>query len=178
MKIIFWFQIWDLELCEETNSGGVVKFCIKSPNGEMGYPGNLSVSVTYTLVGNKLQIELEARTDAPTPVNLVQHNYFNLMSEGEIGNHILWLDASEKVVVREDLIPTGKTASVVGTEFDFQTNSKCLCDTQGKPLSIDNTFVLSTTRESSKPAATLLSSDREVELKLWTDQAGIHGVLR
>jgi aldose 1-epimerase len=85
-----------------------VKFSIESPDGEMGYPGNLSASVTYRLQGNRLSIDFEATADAPTPVNLVQHNYFNLAGAGEVSDHVLWVNAGKQLIVDDGLIPTGK----------------------------------------------------------------------
>lgn len=94
-----------------------------SPSGEEGYPGNLSVGLVYRLTSdNALEIEYEATTDAPTPVNLTNHSYFNLRGEGSgesVLEHELKLFASRFLPTDPGLIPTGELRSVVGTPFDF-----------------------------------------------------------
>ncbi|WP_339896747.1 aldose epimerase family protein [uncultured Gilvimarinus sp.] len=92
-----------------------------SVDGDQGYPGNLSVEVVYRLTeDNRLFAEYHATTDAPTPVNLTQHSYFNLAGKGDVLNHELTLNAKAYTPVNEQLIPTGEIASVAGTPFDFR----------------------------------------------------------
>lgn len=92
-----------------------------SKDGEEGYPGNLNVKVTYTLTDeNEFRIDYEASTDKPTIVNLTNHAYFNLAADGgNVRDHSLWLAASQYTVADDELIPTGKIASVRGTPLDF-----------------------------------------------------------
>jgi len=115
--------LWDAEPFEGPDGVGVV-FSRTSPDGEEGYPGNLSVQVTYTLTdANELSFDYYATTDAPTPVNLTQHTYFNLggHGSGNVLGHMLMLNASRYTPVDEGLIPTGELAPVAGTPFDFTT---------------------------------------------------------
>ncbi|MFB7899057.1 aldose epimerase family protein [Streptomyces xiamenensis] len=94
-----------------------------SPDGEMGYPGALDVTVTYTLTDDgDFRIDYHATTDAPTVVNLTQHTYFNLSGEGSgsVLDHRLELAASRYTPVGATLIPTGELARVAGTPFDFR----------------------------------------------------------
>ena len=114
--------VWTVEDYDEAGRSITLSYLAK--DGEEGYPGNLNVSVTYTLADtNELTIDYEATTDAATPVNVTQHTYFNLKGEGAgtILGHELKLAADRYTPVDETLIPTGELAPVKGTPFDFTT---------------------------------------------------------
>lgn len=105
-----------------TSEGMGIQFRYVSKDGEEGYPGTLSATVTYTLTdANEVHFAYEATTDKATPVNLTQHTYFNLAGHGDIRAHVLTMHADRFVAVDSTLIPTGKLAAVVGTPFDFTT---------------------------------------------------------
>lgn len=94
-----------------------------SPDGEEGYPGNLSVTVEYTLTDNdELRIAYDASTDKDTVLNIANHSYFNLagQGEGDILKHELMLAADRFTPVDPTLIPTGELRAVAGTPFDFR----------------------------------------------------------
>jgi aldose 1-epimerase len=93
-----------------------------SKDGEEGYPGSLSVTVCYTLTGGDLKIEYRATTDKPTVLNLTNHSYFNLSSQGHgtILQDQLKLNASRFTPVDANMIPTGELKPVEGTPFDFR----------------------------------------------------------
>ncbi|MEU3449173.1 aldose epimerase family protein [Streptomyces thermolilacinus] len=95
-----------------------------SPHGDMGFPGTLRVRVVYTLTGGgDWRIDYQAVTDRPTVVNLTSHVYWNLGGEsaGPVHDHELSLAGSHITPVDAELIPTGGTAPVAGTPFDFRT---------------------------------------------------------
>jgi len=99
-----------------------VEFTYVSPDGEEGYPGNLTVKVTYTLTeANELKWEARATTDAPTVINLVHHTYWNLSGDPttQINDHELMLAAAAFLPTDAGLIPTGAIAPVAGTPLDF-----------------------------------------------------------
>lgn len=112
-------KIWTIEAAESGDEARVVLSYV-SPDGEGGYPGELTARVTYSLnERNELKIEYEATTDAPTIVNLTNHAYFNLGGQGDVMGHRLKLKASAFTPVDETLIPTGELRKVKGTPFDF-----------------------------------------------------------
>ena len=95
---------------------------LDSPEGDAGFPGNVTVQVRYTLDDDgTLTIDYTGRTDAPTPLNLTNHSYFNLNGRAgsDVRGHLLQIDADAFLEVDDALIPTG-TADVTGTAFDFR----------------------------------------------------------
>jgi len=114
-------RVWSSEAVR-TESASSVRFTYVSPAGEEGYPGTLSVTVTYTLAdaSDELTIDFAATTDAPTACNLTNHVFFNLAGHGSILDHQVTLRADQLVPVSPALIPTGELMDVGGTPFDFR----------------------------------------------------------
>ena len=114
-------RVWSSEAVR-TESASSVRFTYVSPAGEEGYPGTLSVTVTYTLAdaSDELTIDFAATTDAPTACNLTNHVFFNLAGKGSILDHQVTLRADQLVPVSPALIPTGELMDVSGTPFDFR----------------------------------------------------------
>jgi aldose 1-epimerase len=111
--------LWDAEAAE-SSEGPQLVLSLFSRAGEEGYPGNLTVKVTYTLTAqNELRLDYNASTDQPTVINLTHNSYFNLAGAGTIHNHLLRLVAERYLPVDAELIPLGEQRSVHGTPFDF-----------------------------------------------------------
>lgn len=101
-----------------------VEFRYRSPDGEEGYPGNLDVTVTYTLNDdNELRWEATATTDLPTIINMVHHSFWNLTGDPtrSINSHELTIHARHFLPTDAGLIPTGEIATVADTPMDFTT---------------------------------------------------------
>ncbi|MEX2142459.1 MAG: aldose epimerase family protein [Pirellulales bacterium] len=124
-------RVWKSRIVENPRGEAGVQFSYHSKDGEEGYPGNMDVSITYTLNDkNELTMSYEAKTDKMTVVNLTNHAYWNLAGadSGEVLDHTLMINADKVLDVDNTLIPTGKSNSVKGTPLDF---------TQLKPIGRD-----------------------------------------
>ena len=114
--------VWQGEAPPATDHQAAVRLTYLSKDGEEGYPGNLTASVTYTLTdNNELRLDYAATTDKPTLVNLSNHAYFNLAGGGDVLGHELWLNTDRYTLADASLIPTGELAPVKGTPLDFTT---------------------------------------------------------
>jgi aldose 1-epimerase len=114
-------KLWDAKPVESSIGIGV-ELAYLSPDGEMGFPGNLAVTVRYTLNDeNELRLDYSAVTDKETVLNLTNHTYFNLAGAGTgtVLDSVAFIDADRYTPVDQTLIPTGELLSVKGTPFDF-----------------------------------------------------------
>jgi aldose 1-epimerase len=174
-------RMW--EAVEVSSAHGVgVRLSRTSPDGEEQYPGTLRASVTYTLTpDDELVLRYEARSDAPTIVNLTQHTYFNLAGDpGEsILDHELTLDAEQYTPVDDGLIPTGELASVAGTPFDFRHPTPIGArlgdghEQLRRAGGYDHNFVLRRPDGGLGLAAALRDPRSGRTLEVWTTEPGI-----
>jgi aldose 1-epimerase len=112
---------FDKRVWKATAKADAVEFTYRSAAGEEGYPGQLDVTVTYTLTaGNELRIDYLAAASEDTVANLTNHAYFNLSGEATILDHVVRIDADRFTPVDAGLIPTGELRGVAGTPFDFR----------------------------------------------------------
>ena len=115
-------RIWRVKCSDNRDDAPSITFAYLSKDGECGFPGNLNVTITYTLsTDNSLIIDYSAQTDKETPVNLTNHSYFNISGDAkkDILSNTLQINAEYITEAREDLIPTGELIPVAGTAYDF-----------------------------------------------------------
>ena len=147
-----------------------------SPDGDMGFPGALTVTTRYSFVyGSTLRMEMSATTDAPTLVNLAHHSYFNLEDggSGDILDHRLMLAAAAYLPVDDQLIPTGVVQPVDGKAFDFRQARPIRHQTGGKQTLYDHNFCLAAQRGALKHAVWVQAPTSGVEMEVWTTEPGV-----
>lgn len=161
--------VWDGKADEAKNA---VVFTHHSPDGHMGFPGNVDFTAIYSLKGNTLRLELKATTDRRTPINVVQHQYFNLGTGADVLDHIYQTTADRFTEPGKDLIPTGKILPVDGTQWDMR-QPRTMRDEKGEPVAYDGNVVLPANRDFKDPVAIVTAPDKSLTLKLWTDRPGL-----
>jgi aldose 1-epimerase len=159
-----------------------VEMTLISLDGDMGFPGELTAHVRYTLNADSLHIEYAATTTKPTVVNLTNHSYFNLGGEGRgtVLDEVLMISASHYAPVDAGLIPTGELATVKDTPFDFRTPTAIgerirMANEQLKLASgYDHNFVLDEkSGEQLKLAARVLDPKSGRTLTVMTTEPGV-----
>jgi len=173
------YQVYDVVELDEKH----IKFEIISPDGDNGFPGNVTAWATYRLTeDNAIDCVYEAETDQETVINMTNHTYFNL--SGDPANHdvcgdILWVNAENYTPAGATLIPTGEIAPVAGTPFDF-TEAKGI----GKDINADNeqlknangydhNWVLDNEGSDEIPVVDIVCPASCIELVVYTNEPGI-----
>lgn len=165
-----------------TTTDNSVKFSRVSPDMEQGYPGNLDISVTYTLTDdNELKISYEAQSDKDTLCNVTNHSYFNLKGHngGSITDHKVWIKANGFTETTDDLIPNGNIVDVTGTPMDFR-KEKAIADeieADYKPLKIaggyDHNFALDKKPGVLEKVASVSEETTGRKMEVFTDLPGM-----
>lgn len=161
-------KVWDTR----SHSNQELVLTLLSPDGDMGFPGRLSVAVTYRIEGRgRLRIQYTAETDRPTVVNLAAHSYFNLGSSTDICSHTLQIDADHYTEVGKDLIPTGRLLPVAEGPLDFRTPRLIRPTSTARESwpGYDHNFLL----RGKNPAAVLTDPDSGRRLSIETSQPGL-----
>ncbi len=162
-------RIWDMDT-DGSKESVIMRYF--SPDGEEGYPGNVEFTVTWRLEGPVLICEMQGMPDRPTPINLAQHNYYNLAGEGDIRDHVLWVDATEYTPTDAELIPTGKIEPVEGTHRDFR-EPVAIRDADPDKKGLDGNLVLRPGRDVTKPAAIATCPRTGIMLSVFTGEPGL-----
>ncbi|KAK1363390.1 Aldose 1-epimerase [Heracleum sosnowskyi] len=149
-----------------------------SPDGQNGFPGDVSVEVTYMLMdANKLALKMKAKPkNKATPINLASHTYWNLAghNSGNILSHSIQLLASKITPVKKDLIPTGQIIPVAGTAYDFLQAREIGSKIGEFSNGYDINYVLDgTSKKHLNKAAIVYDSKSGRKMELWTNQPGV-----
>ena len=170
-------RLWDAEVC-----GDELKLSLSMKDGEMGFPGNLKVTLTYSITDDAgLKLHYHVTTDRPSLINMTNHAYFNLggQNAGLILDHELKLNASRFTPVVEGAIPTGELADVAGTVFDF-TDFRRIGDNIEDRIEqlelvkgYDHNWVIDDANGELKTVATVRDPKSGRYMDVLTDQPGI-----
>jgi aldose 1-epimerase len=167
-------RMWDV--VEATDTALTLR--LVSPDGDQGFPGTVTVEVTYTITDDALRLDYRAGTDAATPINLTNHLYFNLAGHGTVTGQVLQLNADNMTPTDAQQIPTGEIATVAGTAFDFRKAKLIGADVDSDEPQMriargyDHNFVLNKTAPGALDLAARMAGDG-VTLEVLTTEPGM-----
>ena len=171
-------RFWDILSHNDTT----ITLRYVSPDGENGFPGELTLDVTYTLTQKQdLRIDYKATTTKPTVVNIANHNFFNLTGDhaSNVLEEELWLDADSFAVYDMSKRVTGKLAAVKDTPFDFRTPHLIgeRIDTPNNQLNVtkgyDHCYKLNTNGDLSRLAARLVDNHTNMAIEVYTTEPAL-----
>ncbi len=172
-------RIWVIEEL----TGSRARFSIASPNGDGGFPGQMTAETIYSVAGDDLAVTIEylAAVDRPCPVSLTNHAYFNLDGDGvDARRHTLKLNSERFLPIDADGLPLGPIENVRGSPFDFATPAALDCVPESHPQlqlnrGYNHAFLLDARcRDLTLPAAELVSSDGRLALQVFTSLPALH----
>ncbi len=169
-------KVWDIKLYEPDTL--VLEYLSK--DGEEGFPGNLITTATFKLTDkNELILDLEAKTDQLTPVNLTSHSYFNLNGQGDIKNHLLKVNSEQITSSDKDLLPTGDIEVITNSPLDFREFKpieKALVETENINIKnakgLDHNYIFKDHIDNQLNEMAELRGDK-LYLKIYSDQPGL-----
>jgi len=164
-------KIWYAETFQSEQQVSL-KLSYLSKHGEEGFPGNLAVTVMYSLnKNNELKISYQALTDKDTPVNLTNHSYFNLAGKGTILNQDIQIFSEAVLQTDQDLIPTGSILSVNNTHLDLRTpkNMGQLLQNQ----SFDHAYILSNSFKNMVLVAKAVCPENGIKMEVLSNKPSI-----
>ncbi len=159
-----YMRLWDFETGENS-----VTFKTISKDGDGGFPGNLNISVTYTLKDGALTIDYSAKTDKPTPVNFTNHTYFNLAGKGKVFGHTVSVNSDFYTPADGENIPTGEILPLEVTNLDLKTAALLGDKLKTLPKGLDCNYVL---KKDGKPAVTLTCRESGIGMTFETNMEG------
>ncbi|SFK85919.1 aldose epimerase family protein [Shimia haliotis] len=158
-------RLWDVE--DHTANSVTLKIVL--PDGHMGFPGELTARVGFSLhEGGVFDIRMSAETDKTTICSLAHHSYFKLDDSPTVSKHSLKVDADRYTPVDAELIPTGETTDVAGTPFDFRTSTAV-----AQSHDVDHNFCISDSREAIRTVARLHSPTSGLSMLCRTTEPGL-----
>ena len=172
--------VWDVAATSVTPQGPTITFTYLSKDGEEGYPGNVTASVTYALMNdNEFTVDMEARTDRTTIVNMAHHSYWNLggYDSGSIADEELTLYA-DTYTPGDPFVPNGVVKPVHGTPFDFARpkaigKNLAAVHIKGNPVGYDHNFVVNGEPNDLRPVARVSDPKSGRVMTLEGDQPGV-----
>lgn len=178
------FQVkeWEVEPVKLDGYTSAYKLHLHSPDGDENYPGNLNTDIVYALNDdNELFIEIKAKTDKTTVVNLTSHPYFNLngVAGGKIFNHELEINSKEYTPINEESIPTGEIQNIENTDLDFSKPKRLgeAIRSSFSPIKvlqgIDHNFVLNKKEKELAFACRLKEPVSGRSIEVYTTQPGL-----
>ncbi len=178
-------KVWAASKIETPSAVGV-ELTLFLPDGQMGFPGDLAVTVRYTLDNsNDLRIDYSAVTDKPTVINLTNHTYYNLAGAGNgaVLDQIAMINANKITPINSTLIPTGKMMDVTGTDLGFTTptpigahiraDNQQLKYAEPKQGGYDFNYVFNNPGDLDALAASVTDPQNGRTIEMYTDEPGV-----